>query len=47
MITHKNIFKYYDNKFKRTFVLKDVSLTINQGGARTTRFGDLSFELNR
>jgi len=31
MITLKNIYKYYDNKFQRTFVLKDVSLTIGEG----------------
>ncbi|MDA3930737.1 MAG: ABC transporter ATP-binding protein [Prolixibacteraceae bacterium] len=31
MIKLKNLFKYYDNKFQRTFVLKDVSLTINEG----------------
>ncbi|HPR62331.1 MAG TPA: ATP-binding cassette domain-containing protein [Prolixibacteraceae bacterium] len=31
MITFKNIFKYYDNKFQRNFVLKDVSLTIKEG----------------
>lgn len=31
MITLKNIFKYYDNKFQRTFVLKDVDLTIEEG----------------
>jgi ABC-type dipeptide/oligopeptide/nickel transport system ATPase subunit len=43
MITHKNIFKYYDNKFKRTFVLKDVSLTINQGGG--TNYQVWRFEL--
>lgn len=31
MITLKNIYKYYDNKFQRTFVLKDVSLNIKEG----------------
>jgi putative ABC transport system ATP-binding protein len=31
MITLKSIFKYYDNKFQRTYVLKDVNLTINEG----------------
>ena len=31
MITLKNIFKYYDNKFQRTYVLKDINLTINEG----------------
>jgi len=31
MITLKKLYKYYDNKFQRTFVLKDVNLTINQG----------------
>jgi putative ABC transport system ATP-binding protein len=31
MITLKNIYKYYDNKFQRTFVLKDIDITINQG----------------
>ncbi len=31
MIALKNIYKYYDNKFQRTFVLKDVNLTINEG----------------
>jgi putative ABC transport system ATP-binding protein len=31
MIALKNIFKYYDNKFQRTFVLKDVNLTIAEG----------------
>lgn len=31
MITLKNIFKYYDNKFQRTFVLKDIDITINEG----------------
>ena len=31
MIQLNNIFKYYNNKFQRTFILKDVSLTINQG----------------
>lgn len=31
MIQLNNLYKYYDNKFQRTFVLKDVSLTINEG----------------
>lgn len=31
MITLKNIFKYYDNKFQRSYVLKDINLTINEG----------------
>lgn len=31
MIKLKNLFKYYDNKFQRTFVLKDVDITINKG----------------
>jgi len=31
MITLNKIFKYYDNKFQRTFVLKDVSLTVKEG----------------
>jgi len=31
MIAIKKVFKYYDNKFQRTFVLKDVSITINEG----------------
>ena len=31
MITLKSIYKYYDNKFQRTFVLKDVDLTIAGG----------------
>jgi len=31
MIQLDNIFKYYNNKFQRTFILKDVSLTIEQG----------------
>jgi putative ABC transport system ATP-binding protein len=31
MINLKNIFKYYDNKFQRTFVLKDIDLTIAEG----------------
>ncbi len=31
MITLKNIYKYYDNKFQRTFVLKDVNPTIKEG----------------
>lgn len=31
MITLKKIFKYYDSKFQRTFVLKDISLEISKG----------------
>lgn len=31
MINLKNIYKYYDNKFQRTFVLKDINLLIEQG----------------
>jgi len=31
MIKLKNIFKYYDNKFQRSFVLKDINLSINEG----------------
>ncbi|MCF8358108.1 MAG: ABC transporter ATP-binding protein [Prolixibacteraceae bacterium] len=31
MIALKNIFKYYDNKFQRTFVLKDIDLEIKEG----------------
>jgi putative ABC transport system ATP-binding protein len=31
MISLRNIDKYYENKFQRSFVLKDVSLEINQG----------------
>ena len=31
MIQLKNLYKYYDNKFQRNFVLKDVNLTINEG----------------
>ncbi len=31
MIKLKNIFKYYDNKFQRSFVLKDLSLSIEEG----------------
>ncbi len=31
MITLKNIYKYYDSKFQRTFVLKDIDLEINEG----------------
>ncbi len=31
MIQLNNLFKYYNNKFQRTFILKDVSLTINEG----------------
>lgn len=31
MIKFKNIDKYYENKYQRSFVLKDVSLDINSG----------------
>ena len=31
MISLRNIDKFYENKFQRSFVLKDVSLEINQG----------------
>ena len=31
MIQLKDIYKYYDSKFQRTFVLKDVDLEIQQG----------------
>lgn len=31
MISLRNIDKFYENKFQRTFVLKDVSLDIDQG----------------
>ncbi len=31
MIQLDNIFKYYNNKFQRTFILKDVSINIEQG----------------
>lgn len=31
MIKLKHIYKYYDNKFQRNFVLKDLSLTIEEG----------------
>ena len=31
MITFKNIYKYYDNKFQRTFVLKDINITVREG----------------
>lgn len=31
MIRTNKIYKYYDNKFQRTFVLKDVNLTIGEG----------------
>jgi ABC-type lipoprotein export system ATPase subunit len=31
MIVLKNIFKYYDSKFQRTFVLKDIDLKIAEG----------------
>jgi putative ABC transport system ATP-binding protein len=31
MITLKHIYKYYDSKFQRTFVLKDINLEITEG----------------
>jgi putative ABC transport system ATP-binding protein len=31
MIELKNIYKYFDNKFNRAFILKDVCLTIEKG----------------
>jgi len=31
MIELHNIYKYYDNKFQRTFVLKDITLKIEEG----------------
>lgn len=31
MIQLKNIDKYYDSKFQRTFVLKNINLTVNEG----------------
>lgn len=31
MIKLSNIYKYYDSKFQRTFVLKDIDLEINEG----------------
>jgi len=31
MITLKNIYKYYDNKFQRTFVLKDIDIQVDEG----------------
>jgi putative ABC transport system ATP-binding protein len=31
MITLKNIYKYYDSKFQRTFVLKDIDIQIEEG----------------
>jgi putative ABC transport system ATP-binding protein len=31
MITLKNIFRYYDNKLSRSFILKDVNLEIKEG----------------
>jgi putative ABC transport system ATP-binding protein len=31
MIELKNLYKYYDNKFQRNFILKDVSLNIGEG----------------
>ena len=31
MITLKNIYKYYDNKLNRAFILKDINLNIEEG----------------
>jgi ABC-type lipoprotein export system ATPase subunit len=31
MIRLNNVFKYYDSKFQRTFVLKDIDLEISEG----------------
>ncbi len=31
MIQLKNIYKYYDSKFQRTFVLKDIELEVGEG----------------
>ncbi len=31
MVTLKNIYKYYDNKFDRAFILKDICLHIDEG----------------
>ena len=31
MINLKKVYKYYDNKFQRTFVLKDIDLEIKEG----------------
>lgn len=31
MITLKNIYKYYDSKFQRNFILKDICLEVNEG----------------
>ena len=31
MIQLKNIFKYYDSKFQRSFVLKDINLDVEEG----------------
>ncbi len=31
MIKINNLYKYYDNKFQRTFILKDVCLDVEQG----------------
>jgi putative ABC transport system ATP-binding protein len=31
MITLKNIYKYYDSRFQRTFVLKDIDLEVSEG----------------
>jgi putative ABC transport system ATP-binding protein len=31
MIKLKNIYKYYDSKFQRTFVLKDIDMEISEG----------------
>ncbi len=31
MITLKNIFKYYDNKLMRNFILKDINISVDKG----------------
>ena len=31
MITLKNVYKYFDNKFNRAFILKDINLHIDEG----------------
>ena len=31
MITLKHISKYYDSKFQRTFVLRDINLEVKEG----------------
>lgn len=31
MIELRNVYKYYDNKFQRSFVLKDIDLSIEEG----------------